>query len=340
MPVFFWHTPCSLGPPHRFNWVSQNDFSLGVCLNTFRLITVLSICLFIKVSQVFGEDAPKTPTASLAPAPATATVTTTTAPNQTVKITETPVVTTANGVRVETRTIETQPPAPEKVKSEPVDSTRHFQGSSETKIENHITIDGRGLAYGALPVAAAPAVVSAVASEVLTSRPLSLTPVAGVTGYQGAWYNHISNRGTVGLILDIPLISILSLEAEGQYGRFNLSYSNYSHYFSQYTGGANAKLTLGQGLLQPYVGAGMMAVYYEGMTADTYSNVSNRVIGAAQAVAGIDLKLFGGIAVGARGEMLHPMTNLPQVMGGLGSQDAAAMRANFYRVLGTVRVSF
>jgi len=296
-----------------------------------RLITVFSLCLVLKAALVFGEEAPK---AAEAPKP-------------TVKITEAPVVTTANGVRVETRTIETQGLDPEKTKTEvPKTESRNFEGSSETKIENNITIDGRGLAFGALPVAAAPAVVSAVASEAVSSRPVSITPVAGVTAFQGSWYNHVSNRGTVGLILDIPLISILSLEVEGQYGRFNLSYSNYGHNFNQYTGGANGKVTLSQGILQPYLGAGMMAVYYEGMnTGNTYMNnngggSTSRVVGAAQAMAGLDLKLLGGIALGARGEILHPMSNLPQMSGGLGAQDAGAMRSNFYRILGTVKVSF
>jgi len=301
-------------------------------VKSLKLITIFSICLLLKATQVFAaETNAATVTSTPAPAPAT------NDGNKTVKITEGPVVTTANGVRVETRTIETQPLQPEP--SAP--QTRHFEGSSETKIENNITIDGRSPAFGALPVAAAPAVLSTVASEALSSRPLSITPVAGVTAFQGAWYNHIANRGTVGLILDIPIFSILSLEAEAQYGRFNLSYSNYGHNFNQYTGGANAKVTLGNGLFQPYLGAGMMAVYYEGMTNTGYSsNIANQVIGAGQVVAGLDLNLLGGVSVGARGELLHPLSNLPQVNGGLGSQDAAAMNSNFYRILGTVKVSF
>lgn len=292
-------------------------------MKTLRLITIFSVCLLLKVSQVFAETPAAAPSSE--------------APKQTVKITEAPVVTTANGVRVETRTIETQPLPSEKTTSQ----TRNFEGSSETKIENHIIIDGRNPAFGALPVAATPAVVSAVVNEVVSSRPMSITPVAGVTAFQGAWYNHIANRGTVGLILDIPIVSILSLEAEAQYGKFNISYSNYGHNFNQYTGGANAKLTLGSGLFQPYLGAGMMALYYEGMSGNGYSYNGNRVIGAAQAIAGLDLNLLGGIAVGARGELLSPVTNLAQVNGGAaGAQDAAAMNSNFYRILGTVRVSF
>ena len=296
-----------------------------------KLITIFSVCLLLKAAQVFAEDA----SAPAPAAPAAAQVD----GNKTVKITEGPVVTTANGVRVETRTIETQPLSSEKS----VPHTRHFEGSSETKIENNITIDGRSPAYGAIPVAAAPAVLSTVAnaSDVLSSRPLSITPVAGATAFQGAWYNHISNRGTVGLILDIPIFSIFSIEAEAQYGRFNLSYSNYSHNFSQYTGGANAKVTLGNGLFQPYLAAGMMAVYYQGMANTGYTNnIANQMVGAGQVVAGLDLNLLGGVAVGARGELLHPMTNLPPVNGGTGSQDAAAMNSNFYRILGTVKVSF
>jgi hypothetical protein len=302
-------------------------------VKSLKLITIFSICLFLKAAQVFGEEA-SAPAPQPAPAPAAASV----EGNKTVKITESPVVTTANGVRVETRTIETQPLQSEK--SAP--QTRNFEGSSETKIENNITIDGRSPAYGAIPVAA-PAVLSTVAGagNVLSSRPVSITPVAGATAFQGAWYNHISNRGTVGLILDIPIFSILSIEAEAQYGRFNLSYSNYSHNFSQYTGGANAKVTLGNGLFQPYLGAGMMAVYYQGMANTGYTNnIANQMVGAAQVVAGLDLNILGGVAIGARGELLHPVTNLPQVNGGLGSQDAAAMNSNFYRIMGTVKVSF
>ena len=305
-------------------------------MKSLKLITLFTLCLLLKATQVFSEESSApTPAASSNPAPPPVAV----EGSKTVKITEGPVVTTANGVRVETRTIETQPLQQEKA----VPQTRHFEGSSETKIENNISIDGRSPAFGAIPVAASPAtaVISTVASEALTSRPLSVTPVAGVTTFQGAWYNHISNRGTVGLIVDIPILSILSLEAEAQYGRFNMSYSNYAHNFNQYSGGANAKVTLGNGLFQPYLGVGMMAVYYEGMANTGYtSNPANQMVGAGQLLAGLDVNLLGGISLGVRGELLRPMTNLAPVNGGLGSQDAAAMNSNFGRILGTVKVSF
>jgi|688.fasta_scaffold61281_2 opacity protein-like surface antigen len=312
-------------------------------MNTLRLVSIFGICLFLKVATSFGVEAPIATT--------------------TEKITEAPVVTTANGVRVETRTIEKQP-------SQPVTSNsngeRNFEGSSETKIENNITIDGRGLSFSPVPAIAAavapsvalPAAVVAGTVEAASSSRLSITPMAGITAYQGNWNSHIANRGTVGLLIDVPIVSILSLEAEGHYGRFNISYSGYGHYFNQYSGGANAKLTLSRGLIQPYVGVGMMAVYYEGMS---YGNTNqggmqsggyqgqsptyNRTIGAGQLVAGADVALFSGVAIGARGEVLRPMTNLPPNYSqgnyaAQGAEDAAAMSTNFYRILGTVRVNF
>ena len=329
---------------------------MGVCVKSFKLILVLGICLVLKASLVLAEEAaPASPAASVpAPAPSAASealVATTPAlpvppTKTTVTVTETPVVATANGVRVETRTVEAKPEAH---LAHP--ANKHFEGSSETKIENNITIDGRGLAYGAIP-AAAPALVAAVTNEAMVSRPLSLTPVVGMTGFQGGLYNQVRNRGTVGLILDIPLVSVLSLEAEAQYGRFSLNTNGYGRGFGQYTGGANAKITLGRGLLQPYLGIGMMALYYEGLSANPYGQ-ENRVMGAGQLVAGLDLNLFGGIAIGARGEVLRPMTNLPPLYNmaydnSYGNQtgdntrgaDTATMSSNFFRVLGTVRVNF
>jgi len=335
---------------------------MGVCVKTFKLFFVLAICLALKASLVLAEEAAPVPPAPEVSAPApktesapvTATVTApVTAPalavpptKTTVTVTESPVVATANGVRVETRTVEAKP---ETHSTHP--ANKHFEGSSETKIENNITIDGRGLAYGAIP-AAAPALVAAVTNEAFVSKPLSLTPVVGVTGFQGGLYNQVRNRGTVGLILDIPLVSVLSLEAEAQYGRFSLNTNGYGRGFGQYTGGANAKITLGKGLLQPYLGVGMMALYYEGLSANPYGQ-ENRVMGAGQLVAGLDLNLFGGIAIGARGELLRPMTNLPPLYNmaydnSYGNQsgentrgaDTATMSSNFFRVLGTVRVNF
>ena len=305
--------------------LAQN-FVRGLDLKMIRLITVLSLCLFLKASLLVAETNVENESNE--------------STEKKVKVTEAPVVTTADGVRVETRTIETQPLKEEK----PQSSHRNFEGSSETKIENNIIIDGRGLAYGAaIPAAVAPVLATTIANDaVASSRPMTITPVAGITAYQSYGYNQISNRGTVGVILDIPLISMLSIEAEGQYSRFSTGSSlGYSQGFSQYSGGGNAKLTLGRGLLQPYVGAGMMALYYEGLanSNNAYDSQSNRVIGAGQLIAGADINLFGGIAVGARGEWLHPMTNLPPVSyNERNSFDP--MSNNFYRVLGTLKVSF
>lgn len=277
-------------------------------------------------------------------------------------VTTAPVVTTAEGVRVETRVVETNPlenikdNKPEKIASA-TPETIH------TKVENNIFLEKREPATG-MAAAAAPAVVSAVVGEVTSSRPMSLTPLAGYTAFQGPWYSHIANRGTVGLILDIPVISLFSIEAEGHFGRFNMSYSGYGRNFNQYSGGANAKLTLGKGLLQPYLGAGMMAVYYEGLgqpgMGQGQGPQSNRVIGAGQIFAGAEINLMAGVAIGARAEFLRPMMNLPprysyagqgytgQGQGGFnnnqqtqnGEAEADAMSSAFYRLLGTVRVSF
>ena len=300
-------------------------------MNTLKLIAVFGICLFLKASLLIGEQAAGEET--------------------TVTVTEAPVVTTANGVRVETKTIETQTNPKKENETHTTTShssgPKHFQGSSETKIENNITIDGRGLAYGALPAAAAPAIVSAVAQEATASRSVSITPIAGVSAFYGTWYNNMASRGTVGLILDIPIISVLSLEAEGQVSRFSVRSADYQvQPLNQYTGGANAKLTLGRGLIQPYIGAGMMAVYYEGMRSNNSNGISqpNQTIGAGQLVAGADLNLFGVVSVGARGEYLRPMTNLPRQSGyeysSQGGGVGSLLQADFYRLLGTVKISF
>jgi len=278
-------------------------------------------------------------------------------------VTNAPTVTTAEGVRVETRIVETSPL--EVLKGEDLKSEKLASEKRETvhtKVENNIILERRDPATG-IAAAAAPAVISAVAQEATSSRPMSITPLAGYTAFQGAWYSHIANRGTVGLILDIPLISILSLEAEGHFGRFNMSYSGYGRNFNQYSGGANAKFTLGRGIFQPYVGAGMAALYYEGIGPRGMSlgPQTNQVIGAGQVFAGAEINLFAGIAIGARAEFLRPMMNLPPRMGTSGqwgqpagqpggqigqsgqSEMAAegdVMSSAFHRLMATVRVSF
>lgn len=267
-------------------------------------------------------------------------------------VTTAPVVTTAEGVRVETRVVETSPL--ENIKDKKSDVVGKTKETIHTKVENNIILEKREPATG-IAAAAAPAVVSAVAGEVTSSRPMSLTPLAGYTAYQGPWYSHIANRGTVGLILDIPVISLLSIEAEGHFGRFNMSYSGYGRNFNQYSGGANAKLSLGKGLLQPYLGAGMMALYYEGIgqQAMGLGPQSNRVMGAGQIFAGAEINLIAGIAIGARAELVRPMMNLPprysySGQAGYGNNqqlqsteaELDAMSSAFYRLLGTVRVSF
>ncbi|MBI4403318.1 MAG: hypothetical protein HY537_04115 [Deltaproteobacteria bacterium] len=200
------------------------------------------------------------------------------------------------------------------------------------------------------PVAASD---SSSASSALSadSRRVSVTPMVGGTAYAGRWYDHIANAYTVGLALDLPISPLLSIEAEGDYGRFDISYRGLiPHYFNQYQVGGNLKLSpLRNSVFHPFIGAGMMALHYENMFGfndsgyASYGNFS-RWIGAGQMLVGADVTIMSDVAAGLRASYAIPLLNRPTTVSDNyqsypGWEDAGAINTNFYRILGTVRVN-
>jgi hypothetical protein len=98
------------------------------------------------------------------------------------------------------------------------------------------------------------------------SKRIALTPMVGTSSWMGRWTPHITNEYTVGLIMEVPVTRNFSFEAEGSYARHGISYSLYSHSFDLYGLGGNGKLYLARGVVSPYLGAGVMGLYFDNMS--------------------------------------------------------------------------
>lgn len=174
---------------------------------------------------------------------------------------------------------------------------------------------------------------------------ISLTPMVGGTIYQGRWNGHIRNNYTLGVAVELSIIPHLSIEAEVGQGRYYISYSNYGHNFTQYTYGGSAKVYLTKGLVQTYLGGGVLGVTYQNMTYGIDSMTTyDRTVGAGQAIAGAEVALSNQVALGARGSYIVPMFNRPQVLssGGYASrgyEEPAAMDTAMIRLMGTLKIS-
>lgn len=180
-----------------------------------------------------------------------------------------------------------------------------------------------------------------------SSHSASITPLVGGTAYNGRWYEHVKNSYTFGLLLELPASERFSIEAEGMYARSNVSYAYYGHDFDQYSIGGNGKLYLSRSIIQPYVGVGATALLYDNMTFGPKhpQGKYSRWIGAAQAIAGLDLEVAKRTAVGIRGQWVVPVLNRPGVAdNGVYAypyyEEASLMNTTFFRVMGSVRLSF
>lgn len=228
-----------------------------------------------------------------------------------------------------------------------------------TKIENHFHINSAPAATPAVSsreekleeLKDAASVLGAKAEK---SEPAvkvaSIQPMAGITVYTSDKLN-VKNQSTFGLLLDLPVTSILSLEIEGTYGRYTTKYSiglsPVSHQFSQISAGMNAKIYLSQSLIRPYLIAGFSGVYYDNMYRDARASSTKYTqwIGAAQAGAGAEIAIATNIGIGARATYMLPVANRQTVrMNGNqfaeGYEDAGLMDSGYARFLGFVRVGF
>jgi len=174
---------------------------------------------------------------------------------------------------------------------------------------------------------------------------VTLTPMIGGSGYVGEWGNHIQNSYQFGLAVDMPL-GIVSVEAEGGHGRYGIAYSHFKHYFNQYNVGANLKAVIVRsGIVHPYVGAGLMGLYYANMNrGPQYSYLSyNHWLGSGQVLFGAEVEVASDIAVGIRGSYVVPLINRPHTAdNGVYSlpyfEEAAAINTSTYRIMGTVSI--
>lgn len=185
----------------------------------------------------------------------------------------------------------------------------------------------------------------------------AITPMVGLANYYGAWGEHVSNTYSLGLGLEVAMNSLISFEVEGGYSKYNVGYSYYrpysnqyhfyKHDFNQYNIGANTKLYISRSFIQPWIGVGAMGLYYENMTRDAanpyYS--TNQWVGAIQPLAGVDVEVVKGFAVGMRGSYIIPLINKPQtadngVVSAPYFEEASLMNTSFYKVMLDAKVMF
>lgn len=177
-------------------------------------------------------------------------------------------------------------------------------------------------------------------------KTVSFIPMLGGSVYGGQWSNHITNNYTSGLALDISVHKKFSIELEGSHGNYDISYGTIYgvvyHGFNQYTLGGNLKLMpLDHHIFQPWLGVGLMGIYFENMFG---YNLRNEWVGAGQLMAGADIMISEGVALGARASYIRPLFNRPTtldngVVNAPGFEEAAAINQGFFRFMGTVKVS-
>lgn len=177
-------------------------------------------------------------------------------------------------------------------------------------------------------------------------KTIGFIPMLGGSVYGDRWSNHITNNYTAGLALDIPVHQKFFIELEGSHGNYDISYgtinSTVYHGFNQYTLGGNLKLMpLDHPIFQPWLGVGLMGIYFENMSG---YNLRNEWVGGGQLMAGADIMISDGVALGARVCYIRPLFNRPTtldngVVNAPGFEEAAAINQGFFRFLGTVKVS-
>ena len=184
------------------------------------------------------------------------------------------------------------------------------------------------------------------ASETMSDgSELYLIPMVGTTAFVGRWNDHIKNNYTFGLIVEKPLSERLSIEVEGSYGKSYITYSNFLHSFNQFTVAGNGKYYLGTGMLQPYVGAGIVGTYFQNMTGGPLAPYNyNHWLGSGQLIAGGDVVVTKDVSVGVRGAYVRPLFNKPGtlhngVFSAPGFEESAAINSSYVKLMGAVKVA-
>lgn len=231
-------------------------------------------------------------------------------------------------------------------------STNDEGDSSEMRIQNNITfgqvsgpVDNNNNKASASPVTSNSNNTSEAKVGSSGAIGISLIPMAGGTMYQGSWNSHIRNNYTFGVALELSIIPALALEVEAAQGRYYISYSNYGHNFTQYTYGGSAKFYLTKGLVQTYLGAGVLGITYQNMTYGINSlSTYDRSIGAGQALAGAEIALSHQVSIGVRASYIAPLFNRVSVMSNGGYavpsyEEYSAMDTAMYRLMGAVKIT-
>lgn len=181
-----------------------------------------------------------------------------------------------------------------------------------------------------------------------TYASFAIYPLIGTTMYATPWWrNQVSNSYVAGLGFEAPITNYLALEIEGTYGDYDMIYATpytpngFRHGYALYTAGAHGKLYLFDGAIRPYLGGGMDALYFEGLTVGppipyTY----DRWVGAAVGLVGLDVHLTRTMSVGVRGTYTKPFLNAPGAHDPLSrTAEAGVLSADYFRFLGSVKVA-
>lgn len=196
----------------------------------------------------------------------------------------------------------------------------------------------------------------AAALEAQQTLPLALMPLVGGTRYVGPAVDVVTSKGTMGLILELPVHVGFSVEIEGGYENAFVAYRSqrddgtltdaFSHRFQRMQLGLGLKRYLARGVLHPYLGAGFHGVRYGGLLRGPLSSEEDyeQWVGAMQAVAGLEIALSESIRIGARAAFTQAVASLPVVelrRGRIapGSEELALTRTGFLRFLGAVKIA-
>lgn len=249
-----------------------------------------------------------------------------------------------------TTTVETtdDEKAVEEQKEEPKEIAKK-EAEQTSRIQNNINVN----TPAAAPVATAPqygdasSVLGVKAASSENTQRIAIIPMVGASSFNGSWYSHVQNAYSLGIAIELPVSNNFSFEVETGYAKYNVSYAYFSHDFNQFSAGLNGKYYFSRSALQPYIGAGMTAIDYDNMSYGPMSKYQSysRWIGAAEALAGVDVSLSQSVAIGARGEWLLPVINRPNVANNGRnampySEEASLINNTQLKFMGTARVAF
>lgn len=166
---------------------------------------------------------------------------------------------------------------------------------------------------------------------------VALIPMAGGTGFAGNLGPASWGAYSLGLALEIPFDPVASFEIEGSYGRADIKRIGHAFELESKAIGSNLKLYLNRhSLFRTYVGAGFGGIHYDQISARSFVS---EWVGAGQFIAGSDLTIVHGLALGIRGSYSIPMFYAPaSELDAAVGRDAAAVKASFYKLLGTMRI--